>query len=60
MAQKMQLPVDTDILRMKISKDMEGRHRLELDAKQLECERLSEHYYEAKRQLEVFKAQLDS
>lgn len=31
MASKMQLPIDTDILRMKIQKDIERRHRIELD-----------------------------
>ena len=31
MQNKMTLPVDTDILRMKIAKDMEARHRIELD-----------------------------
>jgi hypothetical protein len=30
----MSLPIDTDILRMKIQKDMEARTRVELDAKQ--------------------------
>jgi len=34
MQQKMVLPIDTDILRMKIHKDIEGRHRHELDMKQ--------------------------
>ena len=29
----MALPVDTDILRMKLAKDMEARHRLELETK---------------------------
>lgn len=43
---KMALPVDTDILRMKIAKDMEQRHRLELEAKHSETERLSEQFYE--------------
>ena len=33
MHQKMSLPVDTDILRMKIAKDMESRHRIELETK---------------------------
>ena len=33
MHSKLALPVDTDILRMKIAKDMEARHRLELEAK---------------------------
>jgi hypothetical protein len=30
---KLTLPVDTDILRMRIAKDMEARHRLELEAR---------------------------
>ena len=30
MQTKMALPVDTDILRMKLAKDMEARHRLDL------------------------------
>lgn len=33
MHNKLSLPVDSDILRMKIAKDMEARHRLELEAK---------------------------
>lgn len=56
----MALPVDSDILRMKLQKDIEGRHRIELDQKQQEIERLSEHYYEAKRQLDVVKTQLET
>ena len=31
MAQKLQLPIDTDILRMKIQKDLEARHRIEVE-----------------------------
>ncbi len=34
MANKMSLPIDTDIMRMKIQKDIEARHRVELDQKQ--------------------------
>ena len=60
MANKMQLPIDTDIMRMKIQKDIEGRHRIELDAKQHEVDRLGEQYYETKRQLDVVKMQLDT
>ena len=60
MANKMTLPIDTDIMRMKIQKDIEGRHRIELDAKQHEVDRLGEQYYEAKRQLDVIKMQLDT
>ena len=33
MANKMSLPIDTDIMRMKIQKDIEARHRIELDQK---------------------------
>ena len=42
MQAKMALPVDTDIIRMKIAKDMESRHRLEIETKQQECDRLSD------------------
>ena len=55
MANKMSLPIDADILRMKIQKDMESRHRVELEQKQYEVDRLSEQHYEAKRQLDVVK-----
>jgi hypothetical protein len=33
MAQKLTLPVDTDILRMKIQKDLEARHRIDIETK---------------------------
>ena len=56
----MQLPIDTDILRMKIQKDIEGRHRVELDQKQQEIDRFSEQYYETKRLLDVVKTQHDT
>jgi len=49
MANKMTLPIDADIMRMKIQKDIEARHRVEVDAKQQEIDRLSEHFYEVKR-----------
>ena len=60
MQNKMSLPVDTDILRMKLSKDMEARHRLEVETKQQECDRLADQYYEQKRQNEVLKAQIEA
>jgi uncharacterized protein YfbU (UPF0304 family) len=60
MQNKISLPIDTDILRMKIQKDIEARHRLELDSKQQEIERLSEHYYESKRQIEILKTQFEA
>jgi hypothetical protein len=60
MQAKMALPVDTDILRMKLAKDMEARHRLELETKQQECDRLADQYYEQKRQNEILKAQIEA
>ena len=30
-ANKMTLPIDTDIMRLKIQKDIEARHRVEID-----------------------------
>lgn len=45
----MQLPMDTDIMRMKIQKDIESRHRIELDQKQQEVDKYQEQYFEAKR-----------
>ena len=56
MSQKLSLPVDTDIIRMKLAKDMEARHRLEVETKQQECERLADQFYEQRRQNEVLKA----
>lgn len=58
--QKLALPVDTDILRMKIAKDVESRHRLELETRQGELDRVADQFYEAKRQNEIFKAQIES
>lgn len=55
MAQKLTLPVDTDILRMKIQKDLEARHRIDIENKVQENERLSDQFYEAKRQLDIFR-----
>jgi chromosome segregation protein len=60
MAQKLALPVDTDILRMKIMKDLESRHRIDLEQKNQENERLQDQYYESKRQLDIVKTQFDS
>jgi hypothetical protein len=60
MHSKLALPVDTDILRMKIAKDMEARHKLEIEGRQTENDRLAEQFYEAKRQSEIFKAHIES
>ena len=55
MAQKMQLPIDTDILRMRIAKDIEAKYRFELENKMQQLERTSDSLYETKRQLELLK-----
>lgn len=60
MAQKLSLPIDTDILRMKIQKDLEARHRIDLEQKASENERLSDQHYESKRQLDILRTQFDS
>jgi len=44
---------------MKIAKDMEARHRLEIETKQQECERLADQFYEQRRQNEILKAQIE-
>jgi len=41
-SQKMVLPIDTDILRMRVTKDIEARFRLEIETKTLELERTTE------------------
>ena len=45
---------------MKLAKDMEARHRLEVESKQQECERLADQFYEQRRQNEVLKAQIEA
>jgi hypothetical protein len=56
----MVLPIDTDILRMRVTKDIEARFRLELETKTLELEKMTDSYYECKRQFEIVKTQLES
>ena len=46
---KMKLPIDTDILRMKIQKDLENRHRVEIDQRIGEMEKVTDAYHEVKR-----------
>ena len=41
MQSKIQMHIESDILRMKIMKDLEGRHKIEIDNKQTEVERIS-------------------
>jgi hypothetical protein len=45
----MVLPIDTDILRMRVTKDIEARFRLDIETKTLELEKMTEAYYETKR-----------
>ena len=55
LAQKMQLPVDTDILRMRLQKDIEQKFRFELEKRASELDRTTDSLYEARRQLELVK-----
>ena len=57
---KMQLPVDQDILRMRIQKDLESKYRFELDAKTLELDKVSENYFESKRMAELHKSNVEA
>jgi len=57
---KMTLPVDQDILRMRIQKDLESKYRFEIDAKTLELDKVSESYFETKRHHEVLKTNFES
>ena len=49
LAQKMVLPVDSDILRMRIQKDLEAKFRFELETRGQELERTSDALYESRR-----------
>ena len=59
MAAKMVLPVDADILRMRIQKDLEAKFRFELESRTQELERTSDSLFESRRQLEIVKAALE-
>ena len=56
----MQLPVDQDILRMRIQKDLENKYRFEIDSKTSELDKVSETYFEVKRLHELAKTNIDS
>ena len=60
LSQKMVLPIDTDILRLRIQKDLENRFRLEIETRTQELERMTDAYYECKRQLDIFKTSLEN
>ena len=51
----MVLPVDSDILRMRIQKDLEAKFRFELESRMQELERTTDAFNETKRQLETVK-----
>jgi len=53
--QRMQLPVDQDILKMRIQKDLENKYRFEIESKSDELDRVNELYFETKRLLEAAK-----
>ena len=57
---KMQLPVDQDILRMRIQKDLESKYRFDIDSKTMELDKVSENYFETKRLYELSKTQCES
>ena len=60
LAQKMSLPIDSDILRMRVQKDVEAKYRLELETRGMELEKMADAFYEAKRQLEIYKTSLEN
>jgi|TARA_B110000285_G_C15088646_1_gene597713 hypothetical protein len=57
---KMALPIDQDILRMRIQKDLEAKYRFDLDSKSMELDKISESYFETKRHYELTKTNLES
>ena len=56
----MVLPIDTDILRMRVQKDVEAKYRIELETRGLELEKMTEVYYESKRQMEIYRTSLEN
>ncbi|KAL4440811.1 hypothetical protein ABPG74_013792 [Tetrahymena malaccensis] len=51
--------LDQDMIRVRLLNELEAPHRIELEAKQLEIERLQEKQYDLKRQLELFKTKYE-
>lgn len=56
----MVLPIDTDILRMRVTKDIEARFRLEIETKTVELDKMTDTYYECKRQFEIVKTSMEN
>jgi hypothetical protein len=60
LAQRMQIPIDTDILKMRLAKDLEQKYRFELDNRLAELERATDSLFETKRQLDLIKITYES
>jgi len=56
----MVLPIDTDILRMRVTKDIEARFRVEIETKSFELEKMTDAFYECKRQLEIVRTSMEN
>lgn len=56
----MVLPIDTDILRLRVTKDIEARFRLEIETKTVELDKMTDTYYECKRQFEIVKTSMEN
>jgi len=56
----MVLPIDTDILRMRVTKDIEARFRMEIETKSLELDKMTDAFYECKRQLEIVRTSMEN
>lgn len=56
----MVLPIDSDILRMRIHKDLESKYRFEMETKMQELEKTTDALYETKRQLDIVKTALEN
>jgi hypothetical protein len=56
----MQIPIDTDILKMRLAKDLEQKYRFELDNRLAELERATDSLFETKRQLDLIKITYES
>ena len=56
----MVLPVDKDILRMRIQKDLEAKFRFELESRMQELEKTTDALYESRRQDEIVRTALET
>jgi hypothetical protein len=56
----MVVPMDTEMLRIKLLKEIETPHRITLESKQNEIEKLAENLYEIRRQHDILKTQFEN